>query len=814
MNFHVLRGRRDDALAVGVFVIFFIIFFSHILFSGHYILRGDALFYSYPLRTVAWDMLLSGTLPLWTPTILSGYPLLSMAQLGLAYPLTWGYLFLPGHLAEQIYILAPFLLAPIFTYAYLREVGRSQLGSLLGALTFGYGGMMASPLSSNGLFSNAAIWLPLVLIAIERARHGAFLRCLAAATLFYSLSVLTGVGQAFLYLGLLAGAYAVFLVLVADSVPGTFWMRLSSLRQWRPMLVVTGAGLLTLGVTAFQLMESARAVRRSIRSVLSYELFTQGSIAPSDLWKSFTTPVFYSIDMSAYVPPLAALLGVAAFYLHLRGNRERDPRVFFWFGVAVVACVLMMGAFTPVYRLVYHIPLLNLFRVPSRHAFEWTFAVGVLAAYGWDAITPAIRQRREAIPRSQISTLYAVLALLVLAILIGSIWWNLGQTLQRISSGAIRSTDIYRLLKLAFVLVTTAAVWRAGLILAKRPRYTALLSCILLLCFVEPSLLISRWWGRTGNPAEYFSTPSDATRYLKEFAPEHHRIYTRTSLMAEEFNPTPRLDGANVSALYGLHNVAGYEPLILDRYSRALGGLWIDAVHTADRGEPDSSLFTTNSQVLDILNTAFVVAYPNLGYLVGAPPTPYSDAWQPVYEKNETLILRNTRVLPRAWLVTEAEAVKGEEALARIRGESTKTFDPRRTVLLETHPDELRNLPGGEPSPNSTALIVSYTPNRLVIETSASTSSVLVVSEIFYPGWEATVDGQRTQMQVANYLLRAVILPPGQHRVDMRYTAPAARNGAIISLSTLLLLGCMFIYRGRRSSRQVTSQTSKLSTPP
>jgi hypothetical protein len=66
---------------------------------GAPILRGksfalyDAFAYSYPLRTVAWNELRHGRLPLWTPLIMSGYPLLSMAQLALGYPLTWGYIF-------------------------------------------------------------------------------------------------------------------------------------------------------------------------------------------------------------------------------------------------------------------------------------------------------------------------------------------------------------------------------------------------------------------------------------------------------------------------------------------------------------------------------------------------------------------------------------------------------------------------------------------------------------------------------------------------------------------------------------------------
>jgi uncharacterized membrane protein YfhO len=79
----------------------------------------------------------------------------------------------------------------------------------------------------------------------------------------------------------------------------------------------------------------------------------------------------------------------------------------------------------------------------------------------------------------------------------------------------------------------------------------------------------------------------------------------------------------------------------------------------------------------------------------------------------------------------------------------------------------------------------------------------LIVSEIFYPGWEATVDGQRAQIHLADYLLRGVALPAGQHKVEMRYVAPGARNGAIISALTLALLGGLFLIARRQKRTQV-----------
>jgi len=71
-------------------------------------------------------------------------------------------LFLPDHWAEEIFVLAPFLLAPMFTYAYAREIGRSRLGALLAGLAFGYSGVDDKRARNECIPTNAMMWLPLL----------------------------------------------------------------------------------------------------------------------------------------------------------------------------------------------------------------------------------------------------------------------------------------------------------------------------------------------------------------------------------------------------------------------------------------------------------------------------------------------------------------------------------------------------------------------------------------------------------------------------------------------------------------------------
>ncbi|MFL6211674.1 MAG: YfhO family protein [Pyrinomonadaceae bacterium] len=947
--------RRADVGALAFIVCFFFLFFSWLGTEHKLSVGSDAFGYSFPLRTVAWAMLRQGAWPLWTPHVLSGYPLLAMTQLALGYPLTWGYLFLPGHYAEEIYLLAPFLLAPAFTYAYARELALSRTAALLAGLTFGYGGIMIGVLGLYGFMSNSILWLPLLLTAIERAQHAErFIPSLLLCAAAFAMSLLNGYAQGAAYTAALAGTYACFISIAtppADHARGWGWPR------WRPLLAACGGLLLALGVAAFQLLETMRAVRRSVRTSLGQELFQRGT--PQQLnyeLGSLLAPRFYW-EIPTYVPPLAlALAALAAVCLVRRGRR--NARVLFWLAVAIVAWPLML-ANTPLTQLFNHAPVFRWFQTPLRHAFEWTFAVGILAAYGWDILRA--RLRTTPARAKQRCRPIIVVILLLISFALAVFWWRAALTV-KLPGAYPALADLlkssYFLLKTSFTLLLLVAIWQGQCIVAARTRRALLLCAIALACFVEPHISVWHWWRQFAKPPARYSTPGAATRFLQQFPPEQNRIYTRVNLFVEEFPLAPRLDPPNVTARYGLYNAAGAEPLILERYSRALGGVGPDAISPRAGGRPDNDLLAAHSHVLDLLNIKFFISFaglvtaPNLllvkddikysdnlnleiapgatttlaglnetgdtlalvtvlsrgselaqndlvarvrvyatagriierelragretsewaherpdvrpfirhqlapvfdehagdaahsftayRYLARLPldatlqverveitnvtngtaldlsavtlfdsgthastPLPQLDAarWQAVYNKDDVLVLRNARALPRAWLVTEADAVDGEEALRRIRGEGAHEFDPQRTALLEVRAEELPPLPGGPPP--ETAVQVAYRPNSIELETDADRDALLVVSEMTYPGWVAIVDEAPAPLYTTDYILQSVPVPAGRHHVRLRYTAPAARNGALISLATLLLMCALVVYQRRvRASKQ------------
>jgi hypothetical protein len=448
--------------------------------------------------------------------------------------------------------------------------------------------------------------------------------------------------------------------------------------------------------------------------------------------------------------------------------------------------------------------------------------------------------------------------------------------------------------------------------------------------------------------------------FLTQAATSSDRVYLRAiGFDLRDLDPD-NLDFLNLSARRKLQNIAGYEPLIFQRYSSALGDVWLDGVRGKLASPPDFSLFDPRNQVFDLLGTAFVAGYSNLEvspprakeqggikfsgrdfdresswrlsaidaegdllavvsllsnsthiphetpvarmtihtrdgrtierellagrdtsewayerpevrvnarhgmarvfdrYPVDVQPsydacryvayvplgehiklqqieikelipgvpvsiskvtlvdeqsktsTPLTGLtgrlsanevswlhdplrWEKVYDRDEVLILKNKRALPRAWLVGSARVVSSDEALRQIRGESTDIFKPRETVLLESSIPELSSLPQSILQSGTSAEVTKFEPNSISIKTSCSTASILVASEINYPGWKATVDGHAAPIHTADYLLRALALPAGEHVVEMQYAAPGAFRGMLISICTIIVLGVMLL---------------------
>ena len=207
--------------------------------------------------------------------------------------------------------------------------------------------------------------------------------------------------------------------------------------------------------------------------------------------------------------------------------------------------------------------------------------------------------------------------------------------------------------------------------------------------------------------------------------------------------------------------------------------------------DPATGLPAQNA--LDMLNTRFVIA--------DSPLPGLTEVFRG--EQTGLLVLENPHVLPRAYLVGQAEVIfDAPEAWSRLRSSS---FDPHTEVVL-TAPPESEIAPLDSAS-TSSVMMSRYGPREMAWEVGTDAPRLLVISEVFYPaGWKAWIDGVETSILRANYLLRGVHVPAGDHTVTLRFDPYSYRFGRVLSVATtsivyLLLLALVGVVWFRNRTR-------------
>jgi hypothetical protein len=154
-------------------------------------------------------------------------------------------------------------------------------------------------------------------------------------------------------------------------------------------------------------------------------------------------------------------------------------------------------------------------------------------------------------------------------------------------------------------------------------------------------------------------------------------------------------------------------------------------------------------------------------------------------------IYQNMQALPRAYAT--GDVALADDDAAALAALADPGFDPAGQVVLLADElaaagllDQARQLEG--PAGEAVVQVISYQPEQVALDVVLDAPGVLVLADTWYPGWQATVDGEPATLLRANYLFRAVLLPAGQHRVLFEYQPAALGRGAGVSLAAALVL--------------------------
>jgi Bacterial membrane protein YfhO len=182
------------------------------------------------------------------------------------------------------------------------------------------------------------------------------------------------------------------------------------------------------------------------------------------------------------------------------------------------------------------------------------------------------------------------------------------------------------------------------------------------------------------------------------------------------------------------------------------------------------------------------------------------ERWRLIGTFGEIGLYENLKALPRAWFVRRVEALPSGEVLRVIKqgkfADGT-IYDPSEVALFENEAFGGREmkLPAAGFGSGAGVKVIRYEPQRIELETRNSEEGFLVLSEIYYRGWDAKVDGVKVPVERVNYALRGIPVPAGDHRVQFFFRAPSFWNGAVYSTlgAILLLAGSIFIGRHRKN---------------
>jgi hypothetical protein len=594
---------RERAAAVAVSLAPVLYFLPAVL-AGSVLCPDDGTIFNTPLRVAAARLTLDGSLPLWNPYIFGGMPLLASAQGGLLFPLNWFYLLFEPRLATNLMVVSSYVLAGLGAYLYARRSGSSVAGSVVTSLAWQWGGFLVGQIGHVNIVQTAAC-LPWVLWALDgyaatgRRKWGAWL------ALFVALQTFVGHQQTLAYSLLLSAAYA-----LASAY---------SVREWRARYLWSLA-LLTAGVllAAVQILPTFELLRNSLRADSSYDFFTSFSLTPRMLLTFFAPyvegggdgrlfrapyvgPPYYG-EMAGYVGAAGLMLAACAVVF------RRDAKTKFWTAAALVCLTLALGRYAPLkfYRLVYHVPVLNLFRVPARHLMEAEFALAVLAGRGLTALASSRAVRGAS--RRALTVGAGVVLLTFAAVTLGRpAEFRLGRQAQ---VSLMRAPELF-----VPVLSACAAAW-ALWAFARGRRGATVMLVGLLACDLALWGQSSGW--RLSSPTaegDLWREPETVKLIREQGArdPAAYRILTAPHPFDPGVPPVPPSVShstlwtlwtqPDIYMMHGVPNAAGYDGFGLARYSRLAGDMKVWGELT----DPEASLRGEGREI-DILNVRYLVS--------------------------------------------------------------------------------------------------------------------------------------------------------------------------------------------------------------
>ncbi|GGH25758.1 hypothetical protein GCM10007036_33080 [Alsobacter metallidurans] len=787
-----LWTRRATLAAVGAVLAFWIVAALTWRFTDS-VVPWDSKNHFYPMFRYLGAALAQGEWPLWNPYHFSGHPSVADPQSLLFTPTMAAFAWLAPEASMQLFdgvVFAHLLLPAFATLGLFYRRGWHPIGAVAAAMMIVLGGSAAARLQHTGMIFSYSFFLPALLfveIALEK-------KSWKAALAFGVCAGLMALGRdqvAFLC------CLAITAAVVGQGVRATQPLRFALTRA--PLLAL--AAVVIVAMLAIPALLTMQLLADSNRPAISYGVAAMNSMPPSSLVTMLTPNIFGTLNHTYdYWGPMwdtvpegtytdravnyifAGTIPVVLILWQGVGKGRLFNRELRFFGLlGLFAVIYALGRYTPVFvRLFDHVPGIALYRRPADATFLINISLAFCAGYcvhryvadGGMAVAERLRPWAA---RIQKTAAFAIPAGLL-------------------ASGLIFSSRGGHLLEAGVQVALFLAVAAVGLTLAVQQtgRQARLAAAAILVVFTGGELV----WRNAASalnaePSNRYAVydslkPGDfaGLNVLKRELDERHAKGERPRV------EILGLTGAwqNASMVLGIEDTVGYNALRIAEYEKAVGP-GENAVELRLRQFPGTFRGYR-------CNLARLLG---LEYLVLDRPAdklprhfPRLSAATLLYSSDNMWIYRLAPAAPRAYVASRLRPVETDEVLS---DEELPEFDRSTEALIDK--GDLEYLDGNytaqtdatpEDGGNASQVkILSYKRNSVKLSVTTERAGLLVLHDLYYPGWEVTVDGEEKNVLKANLLFRGVEVPAGQHQVEFTFRP--------LSTDNLLTAATDFVHR-------------------
>jgi len=791
-----VKNKTNVAVLISYFLINLVFFYPLLLgkinINGHLLvsyfeLFGENISYKnigwdqirqlYPYISFNLDSIKNFSVPYWNPYIFSGTPHLANLQTSFFYPLSFLGFFLNTLTQWNLMRFSPYFLGAYFTYIYLREIKLKTLASYFGGLTFGFSLLMITWGEEVVYFPHSIIWLPLILYFIEKYYEKKDKKFLGFLILVTSTSIFAGFIQATIYTFIFIIFYLFFRFgykyLILTKVGTNYFVAFS----------------ISILICAIQLGPSLELYFNSAREVYNPMLISAFLNPPQALLSLFAPDIFGNPSTwnfshpgnSAYYESIY-FIGISAllFALVAISNKSKNNLIKFFKITFIISVILSLNFVISKLQIYLKIPFFSS-AIPNRILFIATFSLSVLSAYG--ANMYLVKKENNILKILVIIILIYTFLVIDLIIIYFYKWNTFNGNFQ------FAYTSLKNLILPIIIFSLSSLLLFAGNKIIKIKNFVLIV--IILFALLNNFYLAQKFFSFSEKKFVY--PQKDIIKFLQQHQGEYRTLNMTNNrllnniLMQYKIYSPEGYDTSNIKSY--LEFISLMNGNKIGDYSRTVAELKISK-------NPEDFIFdTTQRKLINLLGVKYLIVEKEK-----VPVLEKGNYIKVFSEESEKgfAVLENPEVSKRAFLVSEFEIYQTKNTKNMVNNYTQDSlnisskilspgFDYKNKIIIE----ESKPISSFKPSVG-TADITTYRPNEVTINTRSDTPKFLFLSDNYYSGWKATIDGQQTDIIKANYTFRAVHLSEGTHIVRFYYDNDIYKISKYISLASLLAV--IFIY--------------------